>query len=85
MGPVEAVQAHLDLRAGISIAAHFQVFQLGFDGFDDAVNELRSVLAKRDLKPDAFIAPPPGQPVKLAVRFDNMDGLVSLQQVGANR
>jgi len=85
MGPEEAVRAHLDLRARRSIAAHFQVFQLGFDGFDDAVNELRSVLAKHDLKPAAFIAPPPGQPVKLAVRFDNMDGFVSLRKAGANQ
>ncbi len=85
MGPAEAVQAHLDLRAGISIAAHFQVFQLGFDGFDDAVNELQSVLAERDLKLNAFIAPLPGQSVSLTTGFDYMDGLVSLQKAGANR
>ena len=35
----------------LSIAAHFQVFQLGADGFDDAVNELTSILKERDLKP----------------------------------
>jgi L-ascorbate metabolism protein UlaG (beta-lactamase superfamily) len=85
MGPAEAVQAHLDLRAKLSIAAHFQVFQLGADGFDDALNELKSTLAERDLKPDAFIAPPPGQSVSLTAGFDYIDGLVSLQQVGANR
>ena len=71
MGPVEAVQAHLDLRAGLSIAAHFQVFQLGADGFDDALNELKSALAGRNLKPDEFIAPLPGMMVKLTARFDN--------------
>ena len=38
MGPAEAVQAHVDLGAELSIAAHFHVFQLGPDGFDDAVN-----------------------------------------------
>jgi L-ascorbate metabolism protein UlaG (beta-lactamase superfamily) len=85
MGPAEAVQAHLDLRANLSIAGHFQVFQLGADGFDDALNELRSVLAARDLKPDAFIAPTPGQPVKLTARFDNMGSLAGLLKVGANR
>ena len=85
VGPAEAVQAHLDLRAGLSIAAHFQVFQLGADGFDDALNELKSVLAERDLKPDTFIAPLPGQSVELTARFDNMDGLVSLQKTGVNR
>jgi L-ascorbate metabolism protein UlaG (beta-lactamase superfamily) len=57
LGPSEAVQAHIDLKAPLSIAAHFQVFQLGWDGFDDAVNELASALKESDLKPGAFIAP----------------------------
>ena len=57
----QAVKAHLDLAAQVSIAAHFQVFQLGPDGFDDAVQELASTLKQRDLKPDAFIALNPGQ------------------------
>jgi len=60
MGPAEAVQAHLDLRAHVSIASHFQVFQLGSDGFYDAVNELASTLKEQNLKPGAFIAPEPG-------------------------
>jgi L-ascorbate metabolism protein UlaG (beta-lactamase superfamily) len=64
MGPAEAVKAHLDLGAQISIAAHFQVFQLGPDSFDDAVNELASALKERGLKPERFIAPLPGQVVK---------------------
>ena len=85
MSPAEAVQAHLDLRAKQSIAAHFQVFQLGADGFDDALNALKSALAERDLKPDAFIAPLPGRSVELTARFDNMEGLVSLQKASANR
>ena len=85
MGPVQAVQAHLDLRARLSIAAHFKVFQLGSDGFDDALNELRSALTEHDLNPDASIAPPPGQSVDLSVRFDNMDGLANLQKAGVNR
>jgi len=65
MGPAEAVQVHLDLDAQISFAAHFQVFQLGADGFDDAVNGLVSVLRERDLKPDAFVAPEPGRVIVL--------------------
>jgi hypothetical protein len=63
MGPAEAVEAHLDLGAQTSVAAHFQVFQLGSDGFDDAVTELASMLKVRDLKPDAFVAPLPGRTV----------------------
>jgi L-ascorbate metabolism protein UlaG (beta-lactamase superfamily) len=61
MGPKEAVQAHLDLGAQGSIAAHFQVFQLGLDGFDDAVQGLATTLKNRHLKPDAFLALNPGQ------------------------
>ena len=79
MGPAEAVQAHLDLRAKLSIAAHFQIFQLGADGFEDALNELKSALAVRELKPDAFIALMPGRSVELTERLDNMDSLISLQ------
>jgi L-ascorbate metabolism protein UlaG (beta-lactamase superfamily) len=61
MRPREAVQAHLDLDAQLSIAAHFQVFQLGPDGFDDALQELAATLEKRSLNPDSFIALNPGQ------------------------
>ena len=60
MRPREAVQAHSDLGAEVSVAAHFQVFQLGPDGFDDALQELASTLKERNLKPDAFIALSPG-------------------------
>lgn len=61
MRPREAVQAHIDLGAEVSIAAHYQVFQLGADGFDDAVQELAATLKQRHLVPDAFIALSPGQ------------------------
>jgi L-ascorbate metabolism protein UlaG (beta-lactamase superfamily) len=80
MGPAEAVQAHTDLQAGLSIAAHFQVFQLGGDGFDDAVNELKSALAERGLKPEAFVAPPPGHSIGATARFGPAEGLLSLQE-----
>ncbi len=69
MGPTEAIQAHIDLGASMSIAAHFQVFQLGWDGFDDAVNELSANLKMRTLAPDAFLAPTPGQPIELRTAF----------------
>jgi L-ascorbate metabolism protein UlaG (beta-lactamase superfamily) len=61
MGPAEAVQAHRDLGAGISIAAHFQVFQLGWDGFDDAVKGLAAALSEYKLNYEAFLALNPGQ------------------------
>jgi hypothetical protein len=60
MEPMEAVQAHIDLNAQVSIAGHFQVFQLGPDGFDDAVNELSAALKEQNLKSDVFVALEPG-------------------------
>jgi L-ascorbate metabolism protein UlaG (beta-lactamase superfamily) len=65
MGPADAVQAHLDLGAQMSVAFHFRVFQLGTDGFDDAVNELAAAVKDHDLPPDSFIAPTPGQAIEL--------------------
>lgn len=85
MRPSEAIQAHLDLRASFSIAAHLQVFQLGADGFDDAPNELGSTLLERNLKPDAFIVPAAGQPIEVTAHSDHINGFVSLQKTGANR
>jgi L-ascorbate metabolism protein UlaG (beta-lactamase superfamily) len=69
MGPAEAVKAHTDLGAQQSIAAHFRVFQLGPDGFDDAVNELAAMLKERDIDARAFLAPTPGQVAELMGRY----------------
>ena len=65
MGPAEAVKAHMDLGTPVSIAAHFQVFKLGFDGFNDAVDLLASSLKEHNLKPDAFVAPMFGQAINI--------------------
>jgi len=64
-GPEEAVQAHIDLGAEVSIAAHYQVFQLGPDRYFDAVKGLASALEKHDLQPDAFFALAPGRTLEL--------------------
>jgi L-ascorbate metabolism protein UlaG (beta-lactamase superfamily) len=69
MGPAEAVQTHTDLGAQVSIAAHFRVFQLGFDGFDDAVSELAAAVKNRGLPPDAFIVPISGRAIELDARM----------------
>ena len=66
--PAEAVRAHIELGAEKSVAAHFQVFQLGSDGFEDAVNGLALALKERNLPPDAFVALPPGAPFEAASR-----------------
>lgn len=65
MGPAEAVQAHRDLKAPLSLAAHFRVFQLGWDGFDDAVNELALSLKKQQVGQEEFLAPVLGQAIDL--------------------
>jgi L-ascorbate metabolism protein UlaG (beta-lactamase superfamily) len=65
MGPKEAVLAHLDLNPQVSIAAHFRVFRLGMEGFDDAVNALASTLREYNLKPETFVAPAFGRAINL--------------------
>ena len=70
MGPAEAVKAHLDLGAPFTIAAHFQVFRLGIEGFDDAVTVLASTLKEHNLKPDTFIAPVFGQAIIMSPIVD---------------
>jgi L-ascorbate metabolism protein UlaG (beta-lactamase superfamily) len=64
MGPAEAVQAHLDLGAEKSLACHYQVFQLGTDGFDEAVNELAMEMKERSIPSQAFLAPSLGRAVE---------------------
>ena len=70
MGPAEAVKAHIDLGTPLSIAAHYQVFRLGIEGFDDAVNVLVASLKEHNLKPAAFVAPVFGQAIKVPPMLD---------------
>jgi L-ascorbate metabolism protein UlaG (beta-lactamase superfamily) len=77
MGPVEAVKAHMDLETPLSIAAHFQVFRLGIEGFNDAVDILAASLKEHNLKPDAFVIPLFGQVIKIPPMRD-----VSLSPAG---
>lgn len=85
MGPAEAVQAHLDLGAQMSLAAHFQVFQLGTDGFDEAVNELALALKERDLPSETFIAPIPGRAVEVGSGIAKIRSPAIFEQVSVNR
>jgi L-ascorbate metabolism protein UlaG (beta-lactamase superfamily) len=80
MGPGEAVQAHLDLGSAVSVAAHFQVFRLGMDGFEDAVNDLAAALLTRDLKADTFLAPAPGRVIAMGEAGPGGGGLASLER-----
>jgi hypothetical protein len=70
MGPAEAVKAHIDLGAPLSIAAHYQVFRLGVEGFNDAVDVLLASLKEHNLKPDAFVTPVLGQAIKIPPVLD---------------
>ena len=45
LSPAEAVRAHRDLGAQTSVAIHFGTFDLGDDGYDEPVAELRKSLA----------------------------------------
>ncbi len=84
MGPADAVQAHLDLGARMSVAFHFRVFQLGTDGFDDAVNELAAAVKERDLPPDSFIAPLPGRAIEIVTPVTEACGPEEFEKLCVN-
>lgn len=63
--PEEAVQAHLDLQARTSIAGHFQVFQLGAEGFGDGPQEVAKAMARHGVASEAFVIPEPGQEIRI--------------------
>jgi L-ascorbate metabolism protein UlaG (beta-lactamase superfamily) len=56
MDPAEAVQAHADLLADMSIAVHFGTFALGDDGEREAVADLDRALRERcDSSPNVVV------------------------------
>ena len=54
MNPAEAVQAHLDLGARLSVAMHFGTFQLTPEGIDQPVRDLRVALQDRGVPAEQF-------------------------------
>ena len=68
MNPAEAVQAHLDLAAGRSIAMHFGTFQLTPEGIDEPPRELAKALGERGLPAEQFQAVEVGESVSLIRR-----------------
>ena len=54
MNPDEAVQAHLDVGAGVSIGMHFGTFQLTDEGIDEPLRALERARVQHDVSPDAF-------------------------------
>ncbi|MEL6543176.1 MAG: MBL fold metallo-hydrolase [Myxococcota bacterium] len=55
MDPLDAVHAHQDLGAGVSIAMHFGTFQLTGEDFDAPPRELARALTKVGVDSDTFV------------------------------
>ena len=56
MNPEEAVRAHLDLKAGLSIGTHYGCFQLTDEGIDDPLLELARARERHGLDARRFLA-----------------------------
>jgi len=54
MNPDEAVRAHLDTGARVSVGMHFGTFQLTDEGIDDPLRALEAARLRHDVAPDAF-------------------------------
>ena len=54
MNPADAVRAHQDVGAAVSIATHHGVFQMADDGFDAPVRGLTDARAAAGIPPDDF-------------------------------
>jgi L-ascorbate metabolism protein UlaG (beta-lactamase superfamily) len=55
MNPTEAIIAHRDLGARLSIGMHFGTFQLAAEGFDQPQSDLKEALQSAGMSPDSFI------------------------------
>ncbi len=54
MNPDDAVKAHLELRAGLSMGVHWGTFQLTDEGYEDPVRHLIAALIARNVPADHF-------------------------------
>ena len=61
MNPADAVQAHLDLQARLSVAMHFGTFRLTDEARDEPPQQLGEALDARGVPRDRFRVLPPGQ------------------------
>jgi L-ascorbate metabolism protein UlaG (beta-lactamase superfamily) len=61
MDPAEAVVAHKDLGAKLSVGMHFGTFQLAAEPFDEPEARLKAALEKEGLSQDGFITIPEGE------------------------
>jgi L-ascorbate metabolism protein UlaG (beta-lactamase superfamily) len=65
MNPEEAVQAHLDLEARLSIGTHYGCFQLTDEGIDDPVRELAEAKLRHGVPADRFLALETGETLRV--------------------
>lgn len=56
MNPDDAVRAHLDLQARLSVASHFGCFQLTDEAFDDPLIDLDTARRRHHVPPESFQA-----------------------------
>ncbi len=61
MNPADAVQAHLDLQARLSVAMHFGTFRLTDEAWDDPPQHLGEALDARGVPRDRFRVLRPGE------------------------
>jgi L-ascorbate metabolism protein UlaG (beta-lactamase superfamily) len=65
MDPDEAVRAHLDLEARLSVGMHFGCFQLTDEGIDAPVLALEQARQTHGVPREAFRAPETGETIML--------------------
>lgn len=65
MNPDDAVRAHLDLDAELSIGTHYGCFQLTDEGIDEPVRELAIALGKHRVDPQDFRALETGETLRI--------------------
>jgi|SaaInl0LU_22_DNA_1037365.scaffolds.fasta_scaffold02599_5 L-ascorbate metabolism protein UlaG (beta-lactamase superfamily) len=61
LNPEEAVKAHKELRSEQSLAIHYGIFQLTYEGIDAPLEDLRAALNQQGLDSAAFWTLEPGQ------------------------
>lgn len=64
MNPAEAVRAHRELGASLSLSMHWGTFQLTDEGIDAPLQALAAAVEKQGVPPERFLAPPPGTTVE---------------------
>jgi len=64
MNPDDAVRAHLDLGARLSIGCHYGCFRLTDEGIDDPIVDLQAALQKYGVSTEVFRAPLPGETLR---------------------